>query len=289
MNTRQVINNTKWIIIFKVVQSIVQLLIGMVSARYLGPSNYGLINYASSIVAFALPIMKLGFDSILVYELVTSPEKEGEIMGTSVAMSLVSGFFCILGVSLFASVMNPNDTEAIIVCVLYSIFVVFAALELFQFWFQYKLLSKYSSMVMLAAYILVSAYKIILLATGRNVYWFAVSHSVEYSAIGAALIITYFKCGGNKISFSFDCAKRMLSRSRHYILATLMVVVIQNIDHVMLTNMIGKDENGIYAAAITCASVAQFVYMAIFDSFRPLILTSKNESVHAYERNISRL
>ncbi len=289
MEQKQVFNNAKWIIICKIIQSIMQLIIGMISARYLGPSNYGLINYASSIVAFALPIMKLGLDAVLVYQLVESPEREGEIMGTSLFLNIISGIICIGGVSLFSFFANMGETQTIIVCVLYSISVVFAALEMSQYWFQYKLMSKYSSIIMLFAYFFVSAYKIFLLATQKSVYWFALSHSVEYSIVGVLLLLFYKKNGGDTLSVSLSRAKKMLSISKHYILAALMVVVIQNTDHIMLTTMVGKAENGYYSAAITSAGVAQFVFTAIIDSFRPLILTSKKNNNNEYENNISRL
>ena len=45
MNNKKVASNAKWIIICKVIQSLLQLVIGMLSARYLGPANYGIINY----------------------------------------------------------------------------------------------------------------------------------------------------------------------------------------------------------------------------------------------------
>ena len=75
MNEKRVVKNASWIIACKVAQSILQFIIGMISARYLGAGNYGVINYAASIVAFVLPIMKLGFDAVLVHELVESPDK----------------------------------------------------------------------------------------------------------------------------------------------------------------------------------------------------------------------
>ncbi len=289
MKHKQVINNAKWIIVCKIVQSVLQLIIGMVSARYLGPSNYGLINYAASIVAFALPIMKLGMDAILVYELVESPEHEGEIMGTSLLLNVISGVMCIGGVSLFAYLANMGERETIIVCVLYSISILFAALEMIQYWFQYKLLSKYSSIIMLVAYLFVSAYKIYLLATAKSIYWFAVSHSVEYGTIGLLLIVFYRRNNGGALSFSLMRAKKMIAKSKHYILAALMIVVIQNTDHIMLTSIAGKAENGYYSAAVTSAGVAQFVFTAIIDSFRPMILSSKKDDGIEYEKNISRL
>lgn len=289
MKQKQVINNAKWIIVCKIAQSILQLLIGMVSARYLGPSNYGLINYAASIVAFALPIMKLGMDAILVHELVESPDREGEILGTSLLLNVVSGVLCIGGVSIFAWLANMGERETIIVCLLYSISILFAALEMIQYWFQYKLLSKYSSIIMLVAYLFVSAYKIYLLATSKSIYWFAISHSVEYGLISFLLLMFYRRNNGATFYFSLLRAKKMLSKSKHYIFAALMVVVIQNTDHIMLTSIVGKSENGYYSAAITSAGVAQFVFTAIIDSFRPMILSSKKTDNLEYEKNISRL
>lgn len=289
MKEKQVFNNAKWIILCKIAQSVLQLIIGMISARYLGPSNYGLINYAASILAFVTPLMKLGFDATLVYELIEVPEKEGEIMGTSLLLNICSSAVCILGVSLFASIANFGQIETIVVCALYSLSLFFTAIEMVQYWFQYKLLSKYSSIIMLVAYVFVSLYKIFLLVTQKNVYWFALSHSVEFGIVGILLLVFYRKKEGSRLKFSLHTAKKMFSRSKHYIFASLMVVVIHNTDHIMLTIMSGRAENGYYSAAITTACVAQFVFTAIIDSFRPMILSSKKENSLDYEKSISRL
>ncbi len=288
MNSKQVFHNAKWIIICKLVQSLLQLVVGMLCARYLGPSDYGLINYAASITAFALPLMKLGFDAIMVYELVAEPEKEREIMGTALLLNILSSILCIGGVAAFVSVVNAGEPIVLLVCLLHSSSVFFAALEMVQYWFQYKLMSKYPSVVMLLAYVVVSAYRIVLLITGKSVYWFALTNSIDFGLIGVALVFLYLKKGSG-FSFSWARAKQMLNKSKHYILAALMVTVIQNTDHVMLTNLIDESENGLYSAAITCVSTVQFVYIAIIDSFRPVILSAKNENTAEYQNNISRL
>ncbi len=288
MNYGKVFHNAKWIVICKILQSLLQLAVGMLSARFLGPSNYGLIKYAASVVAFAMPLMKLGLDATLVHELVEHPEKEGEIIGTSLLMNFVSGLVCMGGVFAFSSVMNAGEKETIIVCVLYSFSLVFAALEMIQYWFQYKLMSKYSSLVMLGVYFIVSAYKIFLLATEKSVYWFAVTNSVEFGLVAILLVAIYLKKGGN-LRFSIKTGISMLGKSRHFIVASMMVVIIQNTDHVMLTKIAGKAENGFYSAAITCTIIAQFVFTAIIDSFRPVILENKKENSPEYELNVSRL
>lgn len=288
MNGNKVINNAKWIVFCKLAQSILQLIVGMITARYLGPSNYGLINYAASITAFAIPFMRLGFDATLVREYVESPEKEGAITGTSIVLNLISGTACTVAVIGFSAATNVNDRTTILVCSLYSISLIFAAVEMIQYWFQYKLLSKFSSVIMLGSYFAVSIYKIILLITQKSVYWFAVTHSIEYGLIAFSLFAVYCRMG-EKPSFSWPLAKRMLHRSKHYILAALMLVVIQNTDHIMITLMVGEEGNGFYSAAITAAGIFQFVYTAIVDSYRPLILAGKKENSKEYSLNMTRL
>lgn len=289
MKTKHVFNNAKWIIACKIAQSALQFLVGIISARYLGPSNYGLINYAASVVSFVIPVVKLGFDATLVKELIDKPEKEGEILGTSFTMNFICSIISVFAVFLFASITNAGETVTIIVCTLYSLMLLFTVLEMTQYWFQYKLLSKYSSVVMLISYFCVSAYKIFLLMTEKSVYWFAVSHSVEYGLIGFLLMFIYFRLDGQKFSFSKETAKKLLNRSKYYIVASLLVVVFQNVGVILLSNMSGYDETGFYTSALTSASVVQFVYTAIMDSYRPLILTAKKESVENYENSISGL
>ncbi len=290
MKRSQILNNAKWIIICKITQSLLQFVAGMLSARYLGPANYGVISYATSIMSFTLPIMKLGFDATLVYELVKEPHKEGEIMGTSLILNLLSSVLCYGAIFSFVSVVNADDTVIIIVCLLHATALFFAALEMIQYWFQYKLWSKYTSIVTLFSCTLVSAYKIYLLATQKSVYWFAFSHAIEYAIIGFVLLFIFLKKTSCRFCFSLTRAKSMLSKSRHYILASLMIIIIQNTDHIMLINMVSEEENGYYSAAITSVIVVQFVYYAIVDSFRPMILEYKEKgNEDQYKLNMSRL
>lgn len=289
MNVKKVASNAKWIIICKVAQSLLQLLIGMLSARYLGPANYGLINYAKSVVAFAGPFTQLGFNATLVRELIDMPEKEGEVLGTSLLMSVCSSFVCILSVTAFVSVVNYGEPQTILVCILYSLALIFQAIELVQYWFHSKLQSKYPSIMMLVAYIAVSAYKIFLLIAKKNVYWFAVAYSIEFGIIGLALLGIYFHQSNQALRFSWCTGKQILSRSYPYIFSSLMVTLFQNTDHVMLKMISGDAENGFYSAAITSATVCSFVYAAIIDSLRPVILESKKAESSDYGRNISAL
>lgn len=288
MNSK-IFKNASWIIICRIFQSILSLLVTMLTARYLGPSNYGVINYAAAIVAFVAPIAQLGLGSIQVQELVDRAEEEGTIIGTTLCMSLASATMCTAGVIAFSTISNRDDVEVVIVCALYSIVLFFQSAELLQFWFQAKYLSKYSAVVSLVAFAVISAYKIFLLIKGLNVYWFAVSNSIDYIIISFALLILYKKLGGKKLQFSISVGKRMLAKSKYYIIANMMVVVFSQTDRIMLQQMLNSAATGLYSAAATCAGMVNFVYTAIIDSFRPMIFENHKHSSKAFQKSVTQL
>lgn len=278
----KVLTNASWIIGCKLAQSIISFLIGIFTARYLGPSNYGLISYAASIVAFFIPIMQLGFTSTLVREFISRPDKEGEVLGTSLVLNIAASIVSIIGVLAFVRVTSPGDQETMIVCFLYSLNLLFQASEMTRYWFQAKLLSKYPSIVSLIAYVCVAVYKIYILIESKSIRWFAVTHVLEACIIAILLLGLYMRMKTQRLSFSFALGKEMFARSKYYISSALMVVVFQQTDRIMLKLMMNEAETGFYSAAMTCVGITGFAFSAIIDSARPSILEGKKISEQVF-------
>ena len=108
MKANKIVKNATWIIGCKIIKAILTVIVTMITARYLGPSNYGLISYAASIVTFVTPIMKLGLDSIIVHEIINNPDGEGKILGTTILANLISATLCIIGISSFVCIVNKG-------------------------------------------------------------------------------------------------------------------------------------------------------------------------------------
>ena len=259
----------------------------MITARYLGPANYGLLNYAISVVSFVTPIMRLGLTSIFVHETIQEPEKEGETLGTSLALSVFSALICIVGANLFVFISHGTEQDTIVVTALYSTVLLFQAFEIINYWFQAKLLAKYCSILSLIAYIIVSGYKVFILASHKSIYWFAVANVLDFFLIAIGLCFLYKNKGNQKLSFSTIRAKKLLNRSKYYIISDLMVVIFAQTDRIMLKGMLSNEATGFYSAAVTCAGITNFVFAAIIDSMRPTILESKAESEETYRKKLS--
>lgn len=289
MLKNKVIGNATWIVACKIVQSILSFIIGTLTMRYLGPTNYGVVTYAVSVVSFLLPIMQLGLNNTLVKEFIRNPDKEGEILGTALIINIISSLFSMAGAIIFVSVANAGEKETIVVCALYSLVLLFQATEMTMYWFQSKLKSKYPSIATLIAYVVVAIYKVYLLVTGKSVIWFAASYVLDFFLISVILLIIYKKLSNQKLSINWNTGRQMLSRSKYYIIPSLMVVVFQHTDRIMLKLMVGDAETGLFSAAMTCTGMTGFVFSAITDSARAVVLETKERSPEQYEKRVVQL
>ena len=285
----RIAKNATWIIVCKGIQAVLGLVVTMLTARLYGPGNYGAITYAASLTLFLTPVAQLGFTSTLVGELVAHPGDEGEILGSAIAASIVSGALCVLGIWTFTRLTLPGEPGTVLVCVVYSLSLLTQGAELIQYWFQAKLLSKYVAVLTLIAYALISAYQLVILLTGSNMALYAASKAIEYALIAAGLLAVYRRLGGGRLRASLKRGLALVKRGGYYLLSGLMVMLLGQTDRIMIVNMLGETEMGLYSAAVVGANLTEFVFLALIDSFRPSILVARERDTGAYETQMARL
>ena len=141
---RKVFSNMKWMVGERILQMLIGLVINMVTARYLGVNNYGIINYVSSFIAFFTPICTLGLEGIIIKELLDHLQKQGEVIGTAMGMRIISSLLSMVSILLILAFLNPGDKIMLGVAVLQSLILIFNTADLFEFWYQSRLESKKS-------------------------------------------------------------------------------------------------------------------------------------------------
>jgi len=275
-------------IVGKVIQMAFGLVISMLTARYLGPSNYGLINYAAAYTAFFASICTLGINDVIVKELIYHPDQQGMVLGTSLGLRAVSSFFSAVVIVAVSCIVDHGEKTTIIVVALSSIGMILQIFELISYWFQSRLESKVTAIATLIAYLISSAYKISLLIRQKPVTYFALVSSIDYLCLGVIQYIQYRKRGGQKLSFSMQYGKELLSRSKHFILPGLMVSIYSQTDKLMLKPLMGETEVGYYSTAVALSGIWCFVLSAIIQSAYPSIMeASKNKDEALFrKRNI---
>lgn len=264
--------NAGWIIGEKVAQMMISLVVSLLTARYLGPSNYGLINYATSFTSFFAAICTLGINSLLVKELVDRPQKEGEVLGTALVLQAISSLLSAITIVAVASIIDRDEPITILVVALCSLGLLFQIGNVFNYWFQRHLKSKYTAMIAFVAYIATSVYRIVLMVSGSNVTWFALAASVDHVCVAALLLLCYRKNNGQRLVFSWEYGKDLLSRSKHFILSGMMVAIYAQSDKLMLKQMLDVTQTGYYATASSVNGMWCFILSAIIQSMYPSVM-----------------
>lgn len=272
LRNNNVITNSTWLILGKIVQSIISFFVGILTTRFLGPNNYGVLNLAMAYVSFAVPLCTLGIHNIIVREFIDSPKKEGELIGSGIAIRILSSLVAIIMLVIIVNLLHPGDKVLIYTSAIYSFVLVFRPFDLFEYWYQSKLLSKISAGIGIVAYILTSIFRVAILFLGKSIYWFAFAYVLDLIIIMILHLLVNKKRGYIKLSYNLKTSWGLIKKSYHYILSVMMVVIYAQMDKVMIGRMMDTSAVGLYSTAVTICGLWTFVLQAIIDSARPAII-----------------
>lgn len=283
------VGNTNWLIFQNIYSMGLSLVVGALSARYLGPGNYGLIGYGTSLVNLFTSISQLGLDSILMNEMVTHPEQKGRIMGTALCMRIAASFVSFCCVLVLVAVIEPGNYILWIITALQSFAIMCRVYELFNEWFLSELKSKYYVIANICGQTVVGVWKIVLLMLGASVLWFGASTTVQALVCGGIVLVLFMGSKDFKLGFSMQIARQLFDKSKHYVLAGLAIALYTQMDKVMLGKMMGETEVGYYTAAMTIAMLWEFIPTAIINSSRVIILEKKMHDEEGYQEKLKLL
>src|ERR1700749_3400087 len=80
---RRLVGNAAWQLVDKELRLVAGLIVGIWVARYLGPSNFGLMNFAIAFVYLFSPIADIGLQAIVVRDLVRRPLERSRIVASA--------------------------------------------------------------------------------------------------------------------------------------------------------------------------------------------------------------
>ena len=287
---RKYFANTSWLLGERALRMAVSLFVGIYVARYLGPERFGLLSYALSFVGIFVALATLGLDEVVVRELIKTPEQREKILGTSFLLKLV-GTLLMWAAILVAIPLTENDLQTNILIIIIAFGTVFQAFNVIDLNFQAKVKSKYVVHAQFVQLIISSIVKIILVVNEAPLIWFASVYSLDVIVLAMGLVFAYLYNGDNIFSWkwSFETSKYLLHDSWPLILAGVVISVYMKIDQVMIKEMLGAKEVGLYAAAVKLSEAWYFIPMAITSSLLPAIINAKVYQKEVYYQRLQKL
>lgn len=285
-----VMKNMGWLLSEKMLRVGIVLFVEAWIARYLGPEQFGVLNYVMAFFAIFSVLGALGLESIVVRDIVLG-KGAAATLGTSLALKLCGSVFALALTFAGIMYMRPGDSIVIGLALMIAPAVVFKAFDSIDQWFQSQVRSRYTVIATSAALMIGAAVKISLIFLKAPLRAFAAVVTLESVLIAAGLVIAYKTSGQSVMNLRFELgrAKELLSESWPLILSGVAVTVYMKIDQIMLAEMIGTSEVGIYSAAARLSEGCYFIPIIIASSLFPSIVKSKGISEKPYQESMQRL
>lgn len=283
----KIIVNISWLFFDKILRMGIGLFVVMWLARYLGPAEFGLLNFVIALVSIFGVFATLGLKSIVVRDLIDHAESEKEILGTTFILRLFSGIFVYLLLLSTIFIIKPDDTLSKILVAIYGASLIFKSVEVIAFWFESQVTYKYVVWVENITFMMLSLVKVIMIWLEADLVQFAWVMLLESVIVALALLIVYSKVASSPKHWKVTItkARSLLKDSWPLIISSAAWVIYTRIDQIMIGEMLDLSAVGQYSVAIKLSDMVNFIPMIIAFSIIPTItkLRKKNRVLYLHQ------
>jgi polysaccharide transporter, PST family len=283
-----VVKNIFWMVLDRIWRMAISLVVGVWVVRYLGPDNYGQINYVLAFVSIAVVIANLGMESFLIKELVSNPQDKNKIIHHSFQLRLAVAFiafFLLLLVLVITS--EPKSVLLLFFILVPQLFT--TSFTVVDIYFQSELKSRITIVSRNLFFVVGAALKVAAIFTHQGLYVFAALTILDLVFADVFLFFYFRKKHHKTIQYPFDVVymKSLLRKTIPFLLSNLAIVLYMKIDQILLGKFASLKEVGFFSAATKVAEVFYFMPMVITGSLYGLLIKYRRESVAKYH-SISR-
>lgn len=284
----KVVNNILWLFCERGIQLFLTLLIGVILARYLGPKDFGIYNFAVAFFSIFSSFSHLGLDGILTRDLVQSPQSKDITLGTAFILRLFGAFLSFMIALIFIRLLRSNEltVQLFILFLLIGNFV--DSFKIIDYWFQSNIASKYVVISNVLTLLIFFVLNLTLVFLKAPLITFAITLAIK-QVISSVFLIRAYQYSKEKIlnwKFNFAQAKLLLSQSWPLIVSGFGAAIYLKIDQLMLGQMTTDALVGIYSVAVRLSEVWYFIPTAIVTSFFPSLLKIREQGKEIYHNKL---
>jgi len=281
--------NTGWMFLGQATM-IISLIINIWLARYLGPENFGKMNYVFAFVGIFGFLTNLGINDILIRNLVRNPEKRDALLGTAFWLMTAGGILSFITITILSFQLEPSGMIRSLI-ILYATTSLLSPINVISAYFQATIQAKKNALAQIFGTILVSIFKIFLIFSGQGIIWLVFAFVLDYIVGTFFYIINYIKSDLKIRHWKFNkvIAKDLLKASYLLMLSTVTGYLLLKIDQVMVKFFLDEKAVGIYAVAVKLSEIWYFIPGIICGSLFPAIINAKKASEHVYINRLKKL
>lgn len=247
-------------------------------ARYLGPEQFGLLNYVVAIAFLFSAVATFGMNSIVVRDLIKEPEQRYHILGTAVVVQVMGGVAAWLCALVTAYIVQRDDMRFVAMIALLGTVSVFKASEVIKFWFESQVQSRYSVWAENGIFLVLATVKAGLILTHAPFMAFIWVLWFEGLFTAGALLLVYSRYVGSSFRWRFQKERwhRLIHDGTPLMVSGLAMAGYMRMDQIMLGKLLNEEAVGIFSAALRLSEAWYFIPIAIMASLFPSVVLAKN-------------
>jgi len=179
--------------------------------------------------------------------------------------------------------LHPDDRQLCLLAAIVGAMLVFQASDIVDLWFESQSQSKRTVLAKLVSYLFSNGIRVILLLGKAPLIAFAGVICLESAALAVALFVAYrrFPTDG-RWQADMAQAKKLLHLCWPFVATGVMITAYMRIDQIMLREMLGERELGIYAAALTLVQAWNIIPATLVASLAPFVARMKSRGEAEY-------
>lgn len=282
---KKVISNVIWATTGKVTTLISALFVGILVARYLGPEQYGIMNYVISIVTLFTVFAQFGMDNIIIRELSKKDFPLNQILGTALKIRIVLAIITILIIAAYTLGFS-EDKKTSYMIMIYSLSMIFQCFDVIKHYFTSIVENKEVVKSEIVRTIFSAGIKILLLLVDAPLIMFILALVLDFIVLSSGYLLAYKKKGLDMKEWGYnkEIAKYLLKNSFPLLISGGAVVIYQRIDQVMIANILDNKELGIFSTAASFVSVILFIPQILSSTISPILVRSHKENNEKYNK-----
>lgn len=287
-NVQMAFGNAVWLVGDRVLRLGVGLLIGVWIARYLGPEQFGLLNFATAIVALLSGVAALGLNGIVVRDLVEKPETAHTTLGTAFVLQGISGLLAFFLAITFIYFARPGDESARFMVAVLGFTLVFKSADVVRYWFESQVKSRYVVLVDNAVFLVLVLVRIGLIVGHAPLMAFAWTLLAEATLVAMGLVLLYRRKVGELTNWSASLvrAKSLLVESWPLILGAVASMINMRVSQILLGTMTNDSLVGNYSAAVRISEIWLVIPGILGSSIFPALISAKRRNEAVYRKRI---
>ncbi len=267
--------NLSWITFDKLFRGSLNIFLLILLARYLGPEEFGILNYLLALLFLFNVFASFGINPVLVNQIIRNKKYDHELIMNAyyfrIIVSLLNYFIFLFIIYL----LNKNEIYFTYTLIL-GFALVFKSYEIIFSFFEAKLLLKYIVISQLIGFI--CSFLIVVYSTINNLDNSYLYFALVFDFVIVFLLTNIFYFLRQKkifVKINFFKINKLLVKSFPILITSLSIYLYMRIDQIMINQLLDEYNLGIYSVSVRYIEIFHFIPKILLISYLPIILKSK--------------